>query len=322
MLPQECLRPPGILGEIIDYTLATSLYPQPELALAGAIALVATITGRKITDGYGTRTNVYVLGLAPSGSGKEQARRVNKELLFLAGGENLIGPERIGSSAGLVSAIADQPSILFQLDEIGRLLATIKNPGKQAHPYNIATVLMQIYGASDSLWIGDAYADTKKVRRVNQPHAVIYGTSVPDSFWGSLTAENVSDGLLGRIMPFESADGYVDAVQPQQIEPPPELIDSIRSWLPFAPGGNLSTENPQPLVVPYSHAARERFDDHMAAICDRRKHEDQQTAALWSRSAGKAGKLALIFAASRCRDPVGAPLSSRTSIERSQSAIS
>jgi hypothetical protein len=38
----------------------------------------------------------------------------------------------------------------------------------------------------------------------------------------------------------------------------------------------------------------------MLDIAKRRKSEDEQAAALWSRSAGKAGKLALIFAASRC----------------------
>src|SRR5690606_17034797 len=133
---------------------------------------------------------------------------------------------------------------LFQIDEIGRLLATLKNPGKAAHLYNIATVLMQLYSASDSLWIGDAYADTKKVKRVNQPHAVIYGTSVPESFWGSLTAENVSDGLLGRLLPFESSEGYVDPQRPQSIDPPPTLVEAVRWWLNLAPGGNLSSENP------------------------------------------------------------------------------
>lgn len=300
-MPSDLLRPPGIISEIIEYTLRTSLYPQPELALAGAIALMGTVTGRKLTDTYGTRTNVYVLGLAPSGSGKEQARKTNKEILHLAEGEHYIGPERVGSSAGLVVALSNQPALLFQLDEIGRLMATIKNPGKAAHLYNIATVLMQIYGSSDTTWIGDAYADTNKVKKINQPHPVVYGTSVPAGFWESLTVENVSDGLLGRMMPFESQAGYVDPQTPERIDPPESLIESIRWWVNYhASGGNLSETNPEPLVVEYTSAAQERFHGHMSEIASRRKREEDQAAALWSRSAGKAGKLALIFAASRC----------------------
>lgn len=306
-LPSDALRPPGMISDIIDYTLETSMYPQPELALAGAIALIATITGRKLTDTYGTRTNVYVIGLAPSGSGKEQARKTNKTLLMMAGADHMIGPERVASSAGLVTQIALSPAILFQLDEMGRMLSTLKNPGKSPHLFNIATVLMQIYGCSDSLWIADAYADIRKTPKIDQPHPVIYGTAVPEGFWESLTAENVTDGLLGRMLPFESAKGYVDPQTPKSLPPPESLVEAVRFWTDMKAGGNLHKAHPQPLLAEYSEAAKARFDSHMLEISQRRKDEDKQSAALWSRSAGKAGKLALIFAASRqpfCENPV------------------
>ena len=99
-------RVPGLIGDLMDYTLRTSIYPQPELALAAAIALIGTITGRKVCDARGTRTNVYVMGLCPPASGKERARSVNKEALVRAGGERMLGPESIGSSAGLISVLA------------------------------------------------------------------------------------------------------------------------------------------------------------------------------------------------------------------------
>lgn len=308
LVPQDALRPPGMISDIIDFTLRNSMYPQPELALAGAVALMATITGRKLTDNYGTRTNIYVVGLAPSGSGKEQARKTNKVLLEMAGGSHMIGAERIGSSAGLVTQISSSPSILFQLDEMGRMMTTLKHPAKAPHLYNIATVLMQIYGSSDTIWIGDAYADLKRTPKINQPHPVIYGTSVPAGFWESLTAENITDGLLGRMLPFESAAGYVDPQTPEMSDPPKELVDAVAFWVNLSQGrGNLSDQNPSPVVARYTPAAKERFDSHMMEIAKRRRAEDEQAAALWSRSAGKAGKLALIFAASRqpfCEAPM------------------
>jgi hypothetical protein len=300
-IPKELMQPPGMIADIIDYTMRTSLYPQPELALAGAIALMGVITGRKLTDNYGTRTNVYVLGLAPSGSGKEQSRKTNKTLLTLAGGERMLGPERIASSAGMVTSIANQPALLFQLDEIGRMLSTLKNPGKAPHLYNIATILMQIYGNSDCQWIGDAYADAKKTQKIDQPHPVIYGTSVPAGFWESLTSDNVSDGLLGRMMPFESSEGYVDPKTPEHCEPAQSLVDEVRWWVELKVGGNLADAHPRPICVQYTQDAQERFHEHMADIARKRKKDEEQAAALWSRSAGKAGKLALIFAASRAR---------------------
>jgi hypothetical protein len=298
---------PGLIDDIVRYNLRTALYPQPELALAGAIALIGVLTGRRVTDQRGTRTNVYVLGMAPSGGGKEHARKINKEILLRAGkvGEAMIGPERIASSAGLVSSVAAQPAILFQLDEIGRLLSTMKNPGKQPHLYNIGTVLLQLYSSADSLWIADAYADQKKTKRINQPHACIYGTTVPGAFWDNLTADNVSEGLLGRLMTFEASSGYVPMAQPQA-EPVPEgILERVRSWLEFGESpGNLGAENPTPMVVSYSAAAKRRMDEHLAGICHRRTTEDETRAAVWSRSGEKSAKLALIFACSRATPSV------------------
>jgi hypothetical protein len=288
-----------LISEIIDYTLRTSMYPQPELALAGAIALMATITGRRLTDSYGNRTNVYVIGLAPSGSGKEQARKTNKVLLSMAGAESMIGPERIGSSAGMVTHISQSPAILFQLDEMGRMLETLKGANKAPHLVNIATVLMQIYGSSDTLWIGDAYADAKRTAKINQPHPVIYGTSIPTGFWESMTAANITDGLIGRMLPFDSAAGYVDPQTPEIVDPPQGVLDSIAFWVNSGQSGNLTSQNPAPVTAHYTLEARQRYNDHMLEISRRRRDEDEQAAALWSRSAGKAGKLALIFAASR-----------------------
>jgi hypothetical protein len=299
--PQECLSAPGIIEETIAYTLARSMYPQPELAMAGALAMLATITGRKIQSDYGTRTNCYFLGLAPSGAGKEQARKTNKELLTLAGAANLLGPERIASSAGLTSFVQTRLSPLFQLDEIGRLLGTMKNASKSPHLYNIGTVLMQLYSSSDQVWVGDAYADQKKTPTINQPHCVVYGTAVPDGFWDGMTKESISDGLLGRMMIFE-APGYVAKQRPKIVDPQPSLVDSVRWWVDYQPGGNMSIVNPQPATASHTDAARVRFEAHLDAIDDRKQHDTPEAAALWSRSGEKVAKLALLFAISRHRE--------------------
>ena len=47
---------------------------------------------------------------------------------------------------------------------------------------------------------------------IDQPHAVVYGTSVPGPFWASMSHENVTEGLLGRFLPFES--GYASMQSP------------------------------------------------------------------------------------------------------------
>ena len=297
--PESCLRPPGLLSDIIDWNLKTALYPLPKLALAGAMALMSTITGRTVTDRFGTRTNCYIVGMAPSGSGKEHARKINKDLMLAARGEKMLGPERIGSSAGLTSWVQANPVILFQLDEIGKLMQTMANPAKAPHLFNIGAVLMQLYSASNSTWIGDAYADKKKTPTIHQPHAVVYGTTTPDQFWESLTADSVSDGFLGRLIAIEDEDGDfrsdIDHAQP------PWLIDKLRWWIGLGTEDNLiARDNPTPRLAAHSEEAFLRYTQHLEAIRKRRKDDAPITSALWARSGGKAGKIALLFACSRC----------------------
>lgn len=299
--PAACLNPAGLLSEVMAYTLATSLYPQPELALAGALALVGTVTGRKVTDAFGTRTNVYVLGLGMSGCGKEQARRVNKDLLLRSGGEKLIGSERVGSHAGIVTTIHETPASLMQLDEMGRLLETMRDPRKSPHLFNCITVLMQLYSSSATLWKADAYADAKKVKTIDQPHLCIYGTATPDSFWHSLHSDNISEGLVGRLLVFEGRGYEVQMQAPAETQAPQELIDALRWWNDYQPGGNLASAHPTPLKVPHTPEAAERFLGHVKAINERRTREHPLRAAVWSRSAEKVAKLALIHACSRSR---------------------
>jgi hypothetical protein len=69
-LPVELLRCPGFISELMDYTLSTAPYPNQALAFAGALALQALLAGRKVRDAANNRTNLYLLALAHSASGK------------------------------------------------------------------------------------------------------------------------------------------------------------------------------------------------------------------------------------------------------------
>jgi hypothetical protein len=308
LAPREDLAPdpgpelvPGLLGDIIRWNLDTAMYPQPELALGGALALLGVITGQRVRDSRGTRTNIYTLGIAPSGAGKEHARQINKSILAhaCAESERMLGPERIGSHAGIVSAVGSNPTTLFQIDEFGKLLATMRSASKQPHLYNIASVLLQLYSSASTVWIGDAYADAKKVKRIVQPHACIYGSSTPADFWDGLTRENVSEGLLGRLLVFEG--GYVDRRNPSCDPPPDGILERVRKWIELRPaaGGNLGSVVPVAQVMETARDAQRRLDSHLDAICDRRRSDPPVEAAVWSRSGEKTAKLALMFACSR-----------------------
>jgi hypothetical protein len=297
--PDALLAVPGFVGEVMAHTLATAFRPQPVLALGAALALLGTLTGRKIRDEINSRTNVYCLGVCPSGGGKERTRQVNKEILFLAGAAELAGPEGLASHAGLISAVEQQPAILFQLDEIGRLLRTLAEPSRAPHLYHIVTNLMKLFTSAGSVYIGDAYADPKRNKVIHQPHACVWGTTVPLSLYEGLTAENVTDGFLSRVMIFEAPTEPVAKQQPATVSVPDSILQTARWWLDFQPGGNLQSEHPQPHVVAATLTAQQAFDaldrEAETAQCDL----GEPLGTLWTRATEKARKLALLYACSR-----------------------
>jgi hypothetical protein len=295
--PEHLLNVPGFIGEIIAYNLATAFKKQPVLALAGAIALQGTLVGRKVRDEVNTRTNIYCLGTCATGDGKERAREINKEILYLAGLAKLAGPEGLASHAGLINATDLQPAILFQLDEIGRLLKTLGEASRSPHLYHIATMLMKLYTSSSSIYIGDAYADTKQNKCIDQPNVSIYGTSVPQSFYEGLNYESISDGFLSRMLVFEGA-AKVRKKRPQTLKIPKSIIDVARWWGDYRPGGNLAKEHPEPVIIP-STAEAERIYDELDCHADNESERlGEPLGALWTRTVEKARKLGIIYACS------------------------
>jgi len=298
-IPPELMSVPGLIGQIIEHNLTTAFKPQPELALAASICLMSTLTGRKIEDDRGTRTNVYAFGIAGTGAGKEHARKLNKEILFNAGAEHLVGPEGFASHAGIVSVVEQYKVQLFQIDEFGRVLKTIKNASSSPHLAQIITVLLKMYTSANSQYVGDAYADTTKIKRIEQPHAVLYGTTVPDSFFEGLTFDSLNDGFLSRVLCFFSSNNLPEPISAERKEIPVEIIEQAREWINFQPGGNLSDEFAQPQQVVVTPEASEIFRCVEVTCRERQAEQADACSALWSRVEEKARTLAMIYAASR-----------------------
>lgn len=294
--PDSLLSVPGFISEVIDWNLAGAYKPQPVLALAGALSLLAVLTGRKVADPYGTRTNLYCLAVGRTGCGKERAREVNKQILHQAGLDGLVGPEGMASHSGLTAAVQLQPAILFQMDEIGRVLKTLGNPNQSPFLYGIATVLMKLFTSSGSIYKGDAYADAKKNVVIYQPHVCLYGTTVPKSLYEGLTTDSISDGFLSRMLIFETPDNP-QGKRPLKLEVPKRLVETARYWGDLRPGGNLSSETPQPRIVDYTQEAIERLAE-LELLATRQQESGEATAALWTRTSEKAAKLALLWACS------------------------
>ena len=295
--PNHLLRVPGFIEQVVAYNLATATRPQPVLALAAAICLQAVLAARKVRDERGNRTNVYCVGVAPSGAGKDNARKVNKNILFAADMVEHEGNEDLASDAGLVTAVEAEPAVLFQIDEFGRFLRTIGDPKKAPHLFNVLTALMKLYSSADTVFRGKAYADKKRNKVVDQPCVSVYGTTVPEHFFESLTADSLSDGFIARLLVFESAETPARQ-RAKALGVPEPLKQAAEWWGALQPGGNLFKEHPKPIVVETTPEAGEVFDALASTVDAELAKPDETGRSLWARAEEKACRLALIYACS------------------------
>lgn len=304
--PSECLRPPGILGEIIDYNLQTAKYPQPEHALAGALAFMSLITGRRVQDESGTRTNLLIVALGPTRSGKEHPRQVNKKILEYCGADAMY-EEKLASHASLHGFLQKSPAGLLMNDEFGDFLALARSTkGANTQPAQIISAIIKLYSSAGGMYKADRYADNAKQITIDQPHLVLYGTSTGEVFWKHVTPEYLSGGLFGRVIILENR-GYVDPspLASRKVGLPESIMNEVKGWLGcFDHYNKIFWEHPEPIIVPHTPDALVRYEQHELAISKKRKRETPIRAALWSGTAEITAKLALIFACSRSRNPL------------------
>jgi hypothetical protein len=199
-IPDELLRVPGFIGEVMQYTLDTAPYPEPVLAFAGAIALQGFLAGRKVRDAMDNRTNLYVLSLANSGVGKDHARKVNARILLEAGLADGLGTS-FASGEGIEDRLFVQPATLFQVDEIDGLLLRVSQ-ARDARHEQIVSMLLQMYSSASTVYVMRAKAGHERTV-IDQPCLCLFGTAVPWHFYEALSARLLTNGFLARLLILE-----------------------------------------------------------------------------------------------------------------------
>ena len=220
----------GALRMLVDYSLSTAFSPQPFLALGGAIALVGTLAGRRYASRTDLRTNVFVIALAGSSSGKDQPRKCNKAALGYAGLTQYLGGEKLASDQSIYSSIEMHPARLFQFDEFGHMIAGLVSRNAPGHKQGIVAAMTSIYTSPNTVLPGTEYAhqkgqDGKKRVDIHQPHMCVYGSTVASRLWEAMRSTNSDDGSLARYLVFQAIDDNPD------YNHDPEPISSIASAL-------------------------------------------------------------------------------------------
>jgi hypothetical protein len=299
-LPEDLLRVPGFIGEVMDFCLQTAPYPNPVLAFGGSLALQALLAGRKVRDPGDNRTNVYILGLAHSSAGKDWPRKLNTRILHTVGLSRCLG-ERFVSGEGIQDALFADPAMLFQTDEIDSMLQCI-NKSRDARYENVMSTLQTLYTSSNSVYPMRRKAGREHPGVIDQPCLVIFGTAIPNHYYEALSERMLTNGFFARMLILESGPRG-SGQDPSVCDVPPRVLETAKWWTDFRPGGgDLAVQHPHPATVEATRRARIELIEarNLAdeAYKNAERASDAVAATVWGRTGEQSRKLALLHAVS------------------------
>lgn len=297
-----CREAPGLVGDVQRWIEKSAMFPQPILALGAAISVVGILYGHKIKGSTDSRTNMYCLGVAPSGSGKEHPRKCVERLLSTCDKKELLGGDP-ASSSGLLKSLQDgNGRRIVQIDEFGRVLKGMLSRNASSHVAGLPTVMMKLFSSASGTYFGTEYAnhDGKQDRKdIDQPCLCVHASTVPEHLFQAMTGSDAVDGFLSRWLIFEEP-GYPEP-NDEHIDPhkvPIEILEKIEEFESrVAPAGNLAQYQVTNRLVPFSPAAKKLATDFCVSMRKRAQQKqkiDDPTYAIWTRTYEHATKLALV----------------------------
>ncbi|EJC75544.1 bifunctional DNA primase/polymerase famiily protein [Rhizobium leguminosarum bv. trifolii WSM2012] len=311
-LPDHLCYPPGAVGEFARFIVGCARFPSPHLALVASLAFTAGLIGRRYRGPTGLRSNIYLVGLAESGFGKDATIRASAALADSTSWGSKVSEwlfmDQIRSLPGLTNKLRKSPSSVCIQDEFGRWLADHTGRNVATHRAEIASALMELTGAPQGFWGGQEKA-AGNVARIVAPCFSLHGISTPSTFWSALSSGNISEGLLGRLVLID-----VGNAEPVKVRNPPNNIENIPAALsnrvaellglsagrftgPFFALNAKSDEKPHPIMTaswaPGVDDLFEEFDDRIRAM---KRTIDPQYRPILNRVGENAARLALIVA--------------------------
>jgi hypothetical protein len=301
-IPDELLRVPGFINEVMDFCLANASYPIATMAFGGALALQSFLCGRKVREPGDLRTNLYLLALANASSGKDFARKVIKAVARQVGYNRGIG-DKFSSGQAIEDSLLLTPNLLFLSDEFDAILNGIKK-GKDSCNDMIVSTLLTLYTSANTYYDRRRRANLKNIEQIHQPHLSIYGTATPKNYYNALNGQMLEGGLFARMIILDAGkrpagqDGYpADTIIQNE-----RIMSTAQWWADFKPDGNLADVNPAPAVVPFNNNAKDVIRWYRKATEKEYTQAEEQgnniAMTVWGRATENATKLALLAACS------------------------
>lgn len=292
--------PPGLVGEVAQYVLASATRPVPEIALATAIATVAGVVGRNYNISN-TGLNQYILLLAKTGTGKESVQS-SVDRLFgevqknMPAADRFVGPAHFSSGPALVKTFQERPCFMSILGEFGDRIHTMCHPRANSAERTLMSAMKDIYHKSGwgQMLRSSVYSDKEKnTSIVHAPALTLLGETAPEPFFAGLDEATISSGFLPRFMVIEYTGDRPARNKGAWTAPPAELVTKVTDLC----GVVLNMEqNATCTTVAVDDAGAKLLDVFDEYADEQMRGSGEVTRQLWNRAHLKALRLAALIA--------------------------
>lgn len=225
-LPAHLLTVPGLVGDIAKFICDSSLRPQPGLALGAALTIVGTAAGRHLAGPTRSGTHLYVVGLAPTGVGKDDPLAIIPRILRAAGMGQHLGVSQFMSMPAVVRFLQYTPLSLCPMDEFGDFLRRINDRRASGFEKSIIGPLRTAWGSSFKTMIGPAWAGQASMT-IESPAMSIFGVSTKEEFFNSLQSEAIANGFLNRFLLIEADTSPLEREEAVTWDIPRSVVDGL-----------------------------------------------------------------------------------------------
>lgn len=234
----------GLIQDISQWILETSRAPVPEFATIAAITFLAAFYGRRYVTPTELGLNIYMIGIAGPGFGKDHPRRAIEMLGHSAAMPHLIGPNDVTSDSAIEKVVRRRPCFVMPFDEVGVLFQSMSGKNAASWARSIRKSLLELYSKSTSVWTGKEKADEKQDSSGDPvwfPTVSMLGMSTPTEFYAGITESNFGDGFMARLTIIEAKEQPKRQDGKSLLKTPVLLVEKLKQAYAAAPKkGNLA----------------------------------------------------------------------------------